>query len=113
MSNNRHYPRARAILNAMVILGLVIATGASTLTAYAAPMTNNLIAAAIAITTANYTGIVDDVVPATTSAADPVITCGASQGQGLGLVHLHPPQFGCGQRQYPQQPVRYHPCHLP
>jgi len=80
MSYNRHYPRARAILNAIVILGLVIATGASALTAYAAPMTNNVISTAIKITTPNYNGVVDDVVPATTSATDPVISCGASKG---------------------------------
>jgi len=80
MLSIRHYPLARAFLHGTAILGLVFAAGASALTAYAAPMTNNLIADAIKITTAGYAGVVDDVVPATTTASDPVITCGASQG---------------------------------
>lgn len=80
MLSIRRYPLARAFLHGTAILGLVFAAGASALTAYAAPMTNNLIADAIKITTAGYSGTVDDVVPATTSASDPVITCGASQG---------------------------------
>jgi len=81
MLSIRRYSLARAFLHGTAILGLVFAAGASALTAYAAPMTNDLIANAIKITTASYSGVVDDVVPATTTlATDPVITCGASQG---------------------------------
>jgi hypothetical protein len=80
MFSIKRYPLARAILHITAILGLVIAAGASATPAFAAP-TNDNIANAIKITAANYAVTVHNAATATTAATDPVISCGASQGQ--------------------------------
>lgn len=81
MLSTRRYSPARAILHGLTILGIVSAAAASASPAYAAAPSNDLIANAVKITTAAYNGTVVDVAGATTSAADPVISCGASQHQ--------------------------------
>lgn len=75
----RTYKVARAALHGLAIFTIVFMAAASVSPAYAAPPSNDLIANAIPITTAAYNGVIADVATATTSAADPVISCGASQ----------------------------------
>ena len=70
----------RAALHGMTVLGIVLAAGTSASPAYAA-VTNDNRANAVKITTAAYSASISDVVPATTEASDPVISCGGSQGQ--------------------------------
>ncbi|MFZ5856462.1 MAG: fibronectin type III domain-containing protein [Chloroflexota bacterium] len=77
----RTYSLTRAALHGLTILGIVFAAAASASPAYAAVPNNDLIANAVKINTAVYNGTVVDVAGATTSAADPIISCGASKHQ--------------------------------
>ena len=77
----KNHSLARSILHGLTILGIVLAAGANTTTARAAAPTNDKIENALAITGNLYTNSVTDVVPATTSATDPVISCTGDKGQ--------------------------------
>ncbi len=79
MFSNRRYSLTRATLHGLTVLGILFAAAASASPAYAAVPTNDLIGNSTPITTAAYTNIVADVAGATTTATDPVISCGGSQ----------------------------------
>lgn len=71
----------RAILHGLSVLGILLAAGGNAMTAYAAAPTNDKIENAAKITTNPYLGNVADVVPATTTATDPVLSCTGNKGQ--------------------------------
>lgn len=71
----------RTVLHGLTVLGVILAAGANTFTAYAAVPTNDKIENAAKITGDLYVGNVADVVPATTSATDPVLSCTGNKGQ--------------------------------
>lgn len=79
MFSVKHNSPVRAVMHGLAILGLVFAAAANASPAYAAAPGNDLIANAIRITTASYSGIVSGVSTATISGTDPVITCGSNQ----------------------------------
>jgi hypothetical protein len=76
----RRYSLGRAILHGVAIFGMLVATGTITTPAYAAPLNDNR-ANAIKITTASYGVLIPSISTATTEAADPLISCGASKHQ--------------------------------
>ena len=84
----------RTVLHGLTVLGVILAAGANTFTAYAAIPTNDKIENAAKITTNPYVGNVADVVPATTSATDPVLSCTGNKGQDSVWWTFVPPTSG-------------------
>ncbi len=71
----------RAILHGLTALGVLLTAAGNALPAHAAAPANDAIANAISFTSNPYNGTVADVVPATTAATDPVLSCTGNKGE--------------------------------
>jgi hypothetical protein len=85
---------SRAIVHGLTVLGVILAAGGNAMTAYAAIPSNDKIENAAKITTNPYAGNVADVVPATTTATDPVLSCTGNKGQDSVWWTFMPPSSG-------------------
>jgi hypothetical protein len=85
---------SRAILHGLTVLGVILAAGGNAMTAYAAIPSNDKIENAAKISANPYVGNVADVVPATTSATDPVLSCTGNKGQDSVWWTFVPPSSG-------------------
>lgn len=90
----KHRSLTRAILHGLTAFGMLAAAAGNAVTAYAAAPANDKIEDAIKIATNPYVGNVADVVPATTTATDPVISCTGNKGQDSVWWTFIPPTSG-------------------